>query len=68
VGWLQVTDVTVEAERGPEPFPGRPPYRHPKLGEHTQVSYPVGHLSTMYWIGLEPGEQFLCPADGLAGC
>lgn len=25
----------------------------PKLVRHTQVSYPVGHLSTMYWIGLE---------------
>jgi acetyl-CoA synthetase len=28
----------------------------PKLVEHTQVSYPVGHLSTMYWIGLRPGD------------
>src|SRR5690348_5630456 len=27
----------------------------PKLVEHTHASYPVGHLSTMYWIGLEPG-------------
>ncbi|HEX2704598.1 MAG TPA: AMP-binding protein, partial [Candidatus Lustribacter sp.] len=26
--------------------------RRPKLVEHTQVSYPVGHLSTMYWLGL----------------
>ena len=24
----------------------------PKLVEHTQVSYPVGHLATMYWLGL----------------
>ena len=24
----------------------------PKLVEHTQVSYPVGHLTTMYWLGL----------------
>lgn len=31
----------------------------PKLVEHTQVSYPVGHLSTMYWIGLEPGDVHL---------
>ena len=29
----------------------------PKLVEHTQVSYPVGHLSTMYWIGLRPGRR-----------
>ena len=31
----------------------------PKLVEHTQTSYPVGHLSTMYWIGLEPGDVHL---------
>jgi acetyl-CoA synthetase len=31
----------------------------PKLVEHTQVSYPVGHLSTMYWLGLEPGDIHL---------
>jgi acetyl-CoA synthetase len=31
----------------------------PKLVEHTQVSYPVGHLSTMYWLGLEPGDVHL---------
>jgi acetyl-CoA synthetase len=28
----------------------------PKLVQHTHVSYPVGHLSTMYWIGLQPGD------------
>ena len=27
----------------------------PKLVLHTHQSYPVGHLSTMYWIGLEKG-------------
>jgi acetyl-CoA synthetase len=31
----------------------------PKLVEHTQVSYPVGHLTTMYWLGLEPGDVHL---------
>ncbi|MGY1742319.1 MULTISPECIES: AMP-binding protein [unclassified Blastococcus] len=31
----------------------------PKLVEHTQVSYPVGHLSTMYWLGLRPGDVHL---------
>ncbi|TCC07377.1 AMP-binding protein [Kribbella soli] len=31
----------------------------PKLVEHTQVSYPIGHLSTMYWIGLQPGDVHL---------
>ncbi len=28
----------------------------PKLVQHTHQSYPVGHLSTMYWIGLKPGD------------
>jgi acetyl-CoA synthetase len=28
----------------------------PKLVGHTHASYPVGHLSTMYWIGLQPGD------------
>lgn len=28
----------------------------PKLVRHTHVSYPVGHLSTMYWLGLQPGD------------
>jgi acetyl-CoA synthetase len=28
----------------------------PKLVLHTHQSYPVGHLSTMYWLGLRPGD------------
>ncbi|MFO0965863.1 MAG: AMP-binding protein [Gemmataceae bacterium] len=28
----------------------------PKMVLHTQRSYPIGHLSTMYWIGLRPGD------------
>lgn len=31
----------------------------PKLVVQTHVSYPVGHLSTMYWIGLRPGDVHL---------
>jgi acetyl-CoA synthetase len=31
----------------------------PKLVAHTHVSYPVGHLSTMYWLGLQPGDVHL---------
>jgi acetyl-CoA synthetase len=31
----------------------------PKLVEHTHVSYPIGHLSTVYWIGLQPGDVHL---------
>ncbi len=28
----------------------------PKLVLHTHTSYPIGHLSTMYWIGLQEGD------------
>ena len=31
----------------------------PKLVEHTHASYPVGHLSTMYWAGIQPGDVHL---------
>ena len=31
----------------------------PKLVAHSQVSYPVGHLSTMYWLGLRPADVHL---------
>ena len=29
----------------------------PKLVVHTHQSYPIGHLSTMYWIGLQTGDR-----------
>jgi acetyl-CoA synthetase len=28
----------------------------PKVVLHTHASYPAGHLTTMYWIGLKPGD------------
>ena len=31
----------------------------PKLVLHSHVSYPVGALSTMYWLGLQPGDVHL---------
>ncbi|MER5513727.1 AMP-binding protein [Streptomyces sp. NPDC002763] len=31
----------------------------PKLVEHTHTSYPIGHLATLYWIGLKPGDVHL---------
>jgi acetyl-CoA synthetase len=31
----------------------------PKLVEHSHQSYPAGHLVTMYWIGLQPGDMHL---------
>ncbi len=30
--------------------------RQPKLVQHTHQSYPVGSLSTMYWVGLQPDD------------
>ncbi len=31
----------------------------PKLVLHSHQSYPIGHLSTMYWLGLKPGDVHL---------
>ncbi|MCU1569940.1 MAG: AMP-dependent synthetase [Naasia sp.] len=31
----------------------------PKMVVHTRTSYPVGHLTTMYWLGLQPGDVHL---------
>ena len=31
----------------------------PKLVLHSHQSYPVGHLSTMYWLGIRPGDVHL---------
>jgi len=31
----------------------------PKLVLHTHESYPIGHLSTMYWIGVREGDVHL---------
>src|SRR6185312_5098159 len=31
----------------------------PKLVRHSMRSYPVGALSTMYWLGLQPGDVHL---------
>jgi acetyl-CoA synthetase len=31
----------------------------PKLVLHSHQSYPVGHLSTMYWLGCQPGDRHL---------
>jgi acetyl-CoA synthetase len=31
----------------------------PKAIVHSHASYPVGHLTTMYWVGLHPGDVHL---------
>ncbi len=44
----------------------------PKLVENTHTSYPVGALTSMYWIGLQPGDVHLNLASpgwaAQAGC
>ncbi|MDR7254216.1 acetyl-CoA synthetase [Nocardioides sp. BE266] len=69
-GWHSLSDAdALDAE--PQPHPGTTPddplllyftsgtTSRPKLVRHTQVSYPVGHLSTMYWLGIGPGDRHL---------
>jgi acetyl-CoA synthetase len=68
-GWLNLAD-----SRDAGPFlPGRPTAggeiafgyftsgttARPKLVAHTHTSYPVGHLSSMYWNGVLPGDRHL---------
>ncbi len=31
----------------------------PKLVQHTHVSYPIGHLSTLWWLGVRPDDVHL---------
>ena len=31
----------------------------PKLVQHNQISYPLGHLTTMFFLGLRPGDVHL---------
>jgi acetyl-CoA synthetase len=69
-GWLRYDDFMQSSNDftadGPTPA-GDPLFLYftsgttakPKLVEHTNVSYPVGHLATMYWIALQPGDIHL---------
>jgi acetyl-CoA synthetase len=69
-GWRTLT----EAARYPEVFEAEVATREdepmllyftsgttakPKLVSHSHRSYPVGALSTMYWLGLQPGDVHL---------
>jgi acetyl-CoA synthetase len=69
-GWLRYSDTETSLEHfgTDEPTRGDDPLllyftsgttARAKLVEHTHVSYPVGHLSTMFWIGLQPGDVHL---------
>ncbi len=69
-GW-EDWSAAYDVEAGPTEHPGTGPddplllyftsgtTSRPKLVEHTQRSYPVGHLSTTYWLGLRPGDVHL---------
>jgi acetyl-CoA synthetase len=69
-GWRDYAEAFA-APAAPTPHPGTAPgdpllyyftsgtTSKPKLVVHTQASYPVGHLSTMYWLGLRPGDIHL---------
>jgi acetyl-CoA synthetase len=69
-GWHGL-DTATSRPAEPQPHPGTAPddalllyftsgtTSRPKLVQHTQASYPVGHLSTMYWIGIGPGDVHL---------
>ncbi len=69
-GWHNYSDSRAHDD-APVPHPGtsaRDPLllyftsgttSRPKLVEHTHSSYPVGHLTTMYWLGLRPGDVHL---------
>ncbi len=69
-GWLTLAD----ADHCPETFTPDGPTKaddplllyftsgttaKPKLVRHSHRSYPVGALSTMYWLGLQPGDVHL---------
>ncbi|WP_024799580.1 AMP-binding protein [Nocardia sp. BMG51109] len=69
-GWAHYADAAAITSAGPFPavtdvtdellvyFTSGTTSR-PKMVQHSQISYPVGHLSTMYWIGVRPGDVHL---------
>ncbi|NEE19070.1 AMP-binding protein, partial [Streptomyces sp. SID7499] len=69
-GWQRYADSRTAPEEFTPDGPTRaadPLFRYftsgttsrPKMVEHTHVSYPVGHLSGMYWNGVRPGDVHL---------
>jgi len=66
-GWLDLADAQSESASFEPDGPTRAgdplllyftsgTTSRPKLVQHSHQSYPAGHLSTMYWLGLEPGD------------
>src|SRR3954451_12694429 len=69
-GWVSYDDAEKASERFAPDGPTKPDdpmllyftsgtTAKPKLVRHSHRSYPVGHLSTMYWLGLQPGDVHL---------
>jgi len=69
-GWIAYQDAylrEVPPAEHPGTAPGDPQLLYftsgttnkPKLVEHTQVSYPVGHLATSFWVAAKPGDVHL---------
>jgi acetyl-CoA synthetase len=69
-GWLQLEDAATASDRfeptsatvSTEPmllYFTSGTTAKPKLVAHSHLSYPVGHLSTAYWIGLMAGDRHL---------
>ncbi|TQC48789.1 AMP-dependent synthetase [Rhodococcus sp. WS4] len=69
-GWNAYKDA-YNLDVPPTPHPGTAPSdpqllyftsgttSRPKLVEHTQISYPVGHLATSFWVAAAPGDVHL---------
>jgi acetyl-CoA synthetase len=65
-GWINYQDSQqASAEFSAEALPVTAPLLEyftsgttaaPKLVRHSRQSYPVGHLSTLYWLGLQPND------------
>lgn len=69
-GWTNYADVAQESsdyEASEKTKATDPLFRYfisastvkPKIIEHSYGGFPIGHLSTMYWIGLRPGDIHL---------
>ena len=70
-GWISYRDAYDLGDVPPTPHPNTAPSdpqllyftsgttSKPKLVEHTQVSYPVGHLATSFWVAAKPGDVHL---------
>jgi acetyl-CoA synthetase len=69
-GWVALSeahDHEVPPARHPGTAPSDPQLLYftsgttsrPKLVEHNQVSYPVGHLATAFWVAAKPGDVHL---------